>query len=47
MDSILNLVTNSYVMVAAGSFLCGVALMSLVMGRTAEHRRKTSENKAA
>ena len=47
MDAVINLITNSYVLVAVGSFLCGVALMSLVMGRTQEHRRKTAGKKTA
>lgn len=47
METVINLITNSHVLVAIGSFLCGVALMSLVMGRTAHHRRETAANKSA
>ena len=40
------LAENSYSLMGASSALCGVALLSLVMGRTAARRREQREQGA-
>ncbi len=41
METVMNwIASNALVMLAIAALLCGVALMSVLMGRTARHRKE-------